>query len=130
MRHETPADLPERRRGDVTFRTFLILAALSMLAVHVYSAFAYAQAPPQQLRELERDLIGVQQQIAHNRAELASIQARLAAQEALLIERRLTRLETTSEVNQRLLIGIVVAVALQLLETLYRIMAGRRNGRA
>lgn len=105
-------------------RLTLAIVALSLLAVGVVHVVAAAQT----IRDVDQRLYQVERDIQRAADKSESLTGRVAALEALRLEYRLTRLETISESNRTLLLGIAGAVALQVLDMALRMVRRRQAG--
>lgn len=112
------------------FRLVLVFLAFAFLAGSVASGIeqvpAYGGQADDLLKEQVQELRRQQGIMGANVDHLA---VRISGLETLALERRLTRLETLGESNRTILLGLAGAMALQLLETLFRILAGGKRPR-
>jgi hypothetical protein len=114
-------------------RVFLAGAALALVFFGMGSSMVMmraAFADQGDIQRLQDQVVQLQSDKSRMSADLSNIHARVSALEGLLLERRMTRLEVLAEANRSILLTIAGAMALQLLETVFRLLSGRgrRNG--
>lgn len=111
------------------FRLVLIFLAFAFLAFSVASGIEQTAAYGGQDDLLREQVQELRRQQGIAGANINHLEVRISNLETLALERRLTRLETLGESNRTILLGLAGAMALQLLETLFRILSGGRRSR-
>ena len=112
------------------FRFVLVFLAFAFLSGSVVSGIEQAPAYGGQADDLLKERVQeLRRQQGIMGANVDHLAGRIANLETLALEKRLTRLETLGESNRTILLGLAGAMALQLLETLFRILAGDKRPR-
>ena len=111
------------------FRLALAFLAFAFLAFSVASGIEQVPAYGGQDDLLREQVQELRRQQGIMGANVNHLAGRIANLETLALERRLTRLETLGESNRTILLGLAGAMALQLLETVFRMLAGGRRAR-
>lgn len=90
------------------------------VAIIVYFALAVLQAQTSRFDRIEDENRMQQHQIEHSAGDISALEARVGAYDAIQVERRITTLEANSEIQTKLLYGLLLAAVAGLVDIFKR----------